>query len=83
MSPVESLTAKNIQEPEQGSDLYLSIDLDLQKKAESLLKGRRGSIVAVDTTNGEVLVMVSTPIYNPNWFVDGISHKNYNKLRTS
>jgi cell division protein FtsI/penicillin-binding protein 2 len=39
---------KNIQEPEQGSDLYLSIDLDLQKKAESLLKGRRGSIVAVD-----------------------------------
>ncbi|SHN91779.1 penicillin-binding protein 2 [bacterium endosymbiont of Bathymodiolus sp. 5 South] len=77
------INSKNIQEPEQGSDLYLSIDLDLQKKAESLLKGRRGSIVAVDTTNGEVLVMVSTPIYNPNWFVDGISHKNYNKLRTS
>jgi cell division protein FtsI/penicillin-binding protein 2 len=29
------------------------------------------------------LIVVSTPIYNPNWFVDGISHKNYNKLRTS
>jgi penicillin-binding protein 2 len=77
------INSKNIQEPEQGSDLYLSIDLALQKKAESLLKGKRGSIVAVDTTNGEVLVMVSTPIYNPNWFVNGISHKNYNKLQTS
>ncbi|SMN12692.1 Penicillin-binding protein 2 (PBP-2) [Bathymodiolus heckerae thiotrophic gill symbiont] len=72
-----------IQAAEKGADLYLSIDLELQKKAESLLKGKRGAIVAVDTTNGEVLVMVSTPIYNPNWFVNGISHKNYKKLQTS
>ncbi|WP_369177377.1 penicillin-binding protein 2 [Candidatus Thiodubiliella endoseptemdiera] len=72
-----------IQESKTGVDLYLSIDLDMQKKAESLLKGRRGSIVAIDATNGEVLVMVSTPIYNPNWFVNGISHKNYKQLQTS
>lgn len=77
------ISTKNIQEPKKGSDLYLSIDLDLQKKAEFLLKNKRGSIVAINTTNGEVLAMVSTPIYNPNWFVNGISHKNYNQLQTS
>ncbi len=72
-----------IKTAEAGKDLYLSIDLDMQQKAESLLKGKRGSIVVVDVTNGEVLTMVSTPIYNPNWFVNGISHKNYQSLQTS
>ncbi len=66
-----------------GQDLYLSIDLDLQKKAETLLSGKRGSIVAVDVKSGEVLALVSTPIYNPNWFVNGISHANYKSLQTS
>ena len=77
------VSTKIIQKTKKGSDLYLSIDLDLQKKAESLLKGKRGAIVAIDVQNGEVLAMVSTPIYNPNWFINGISHKNYKKLRTS
>jgi penicillin-binding protein 2 len=66
-----------------GENLYLSIDLDMQKKAEALLKGKRGSIVVIDVRNGEVLTLVSTPIYNPNWFVSGISHANYNQLQTS
>ncbi|MEJ6557277.1 MAG: penicillin-binding protein 2 [Flavobacteriaceae bacterium] len=66
-----------------GQDLYLSLDLDMQKKAEELLKGKRGAIVVVDTRNGEVLTLVSTPIYNPNWFVNGISHANYNSLQSS
>ena len=66
-----------------GKNLYLSLDLDMQKKAESVLKGKRGSIVVVDVRNGEVLTLVSTPIYNPNWFVNGISHANYNQLRNS
>lgn len=77
------IDTKIIQAPINGKDLYLSIDLDMQKKAESLLKGKRGSIVVIDTRNGEVLVMASTPIYNPNWFVNGISHKNYKTLQTS
>ncbi len=77
------IDTKIIQAPKNGKDLYLSIDLDLQRKAESLLEGKRGSIVAVDVKNGEVLTLVSTPIYNPNWFVDGISHKNYQLLQTS
>ncbi|SMN01072.1 Cell division protein FtsI [Peptidoglycan synthetase] [uncultured Candidatus Thioglobus sp.] len=77
------IDTKIIQAPISGKDLYLSIDLDMQKKAESLLTGRRGSIVVIDTRNGEVLVMASAPIYNPNWFVNGISHQNYKKLQTS
>jgi len=77
------IDTKIIQPPEAGQDLYLSIDLDMQQKAESLLQGKRGSIVVIDVTNGEVLTLVSTPTYNPNWFVNGISHKNYNQLQTS
>ncbi|TEU24835.1 MAG: penicillin-binding protein 2 [Gammaproteobacteria bacterium] len=77
------IDTKIIQAAENGKDLYLSIDLELQRKAESLLEGKRGSIVAVDVRNGEVLTLVSTPTYNPNWFVNGISHKNYQLLQTS
>lgn len=72
-----------IQDPVPGQDLYLSLDLDMQQKAESLLEGKRGAIVVVDTRNGEVLTLVSAPTYNPNWFVNGISHKNYNQLQMS
>jgi len=72
-----------IQNPKSGQDLYLSLDLEMQQKAESLLQGKRGSIVVVDVKNGEVLTLVSTPVYNPNWFVNGISHQNYNQLQTS
>jgi len=77
------IDTKTIEGAVAGKDLYLSIDLDLQKKAESLLLGKRGSIVAVNVKNGEVLALVSTPVYNPNWFVNGISHANYQDLQTS
>jgi penicillin-binding protein 2 len=39
--------------------------------------------VAINVQNGEVLAMVSMPIYNPNWFVNGISHNNAKILQTS
>jgi penicillin-binding protein 2 len=74
---------KIIDAAESGKDLYLSIDIDIQKKAESLLQGKRGSIVAVDVNSGEVLALVSTPNYDPNWFVNGISQKNYQYLQES
>jgi penicillin-binding protein 2 len=66
-----------------GKNLYLNLDLDMQQKAEEVLKGRRGSIVVVNVNNGEVLTLVSTPAYNPNWFVTGISHEKYKILQTS
>ncbi len=72
-----------IQPAISGQNLYLSLDLDMQLKAEEVLKDKRGAIVVVNVKNGEVLTLVSTPTYNPNWFVNGISHENYKKLQTS
>jgi len=66
--------------PEHGQDLYLNIDINLQKKAYQELAGRRGSVVAIDPNNGAVLAMVSSPSYDPNLFVHGISGKNYRAL---
>ncbi len=69
------------QKPVAGQDLYLSLDIDLQIKAEQVLKEHNGAAVAIDPNNGEVLAMASIPAYDPNMFVDGISHKNYSALR--
>ncbi len=67
--------------PVAGEDLYLSIDLELQVRAEELLREHNGAIVAIDPRNGEVLAMASMPTYDPNLFVNGISYANYNALR--
>lgn len=64
-----------------GQDLILGLDINLQLKAESLLKGERGAVVAIDPRNGEVLAMASVPTFDPNLFVDGISSKIYAELR--
>ena len=66
-----------------GADLQLSIDADLQQAAVSAFGDRDGAAVAVDTRTGEVLAMVSLPQFNPNLFVNGISHKDYNALTTN
>ncbi len=61
--------------PKNGNDLYITIDLRLQKKAEQLMRYRRGAIVAMDPNNGEVLAIVSKPDYNIRRF-----HEDYGKL---
>ncbi|WP_144213144.1 penicillin-binding protein 2 [Shewanella donghaensis] len=66
--------------PTPGQDIYLTLDLKLQQKAMELLDGRRGSVVAIDPTDGGILAMVSSPSYDPNLFVHGISSKAYNGL---
>ena len=63
-----------------GEDLTLTIDIRLQKYIEHLLSNRRGAVVAINPENGEILAFVSSPGYDPNLFVDGISHENYNNL---
>ena len=49
-----------------GKDLFTTIDLRLQKYAEELMVNKRGGIVAIDPTTGEVLVLLSTPSFDPN-----------------
>lgn len=67
--------------PEPGGNLHLSLDLDLQRVATEGLEGRRGSVVAIDPTNGEILALVSSPSFDPNAFALGMSTSEYNALR--
>lgn len=67
--------------PSPGANLYLSLDLDLQRIATTALEGRRGAIVAVDPANGEILALVSAPTFDPNAFATGMSPSEYNTLR--
>lgn len=64
-----------------GQDLYLHLDINLQKAASEALGEYNGSIVVLDTRSGGVLALVSKPDYDPNAFVTGISTKDYAALR--
>lgn len=66
-----------------GSDLYLSIDAELQRAAVAAFGEHQGAAVAVDPRNGEVLALVSLPSYDPNPFVGGISRVAFDKLNAS
>lgn len=66
--------------PIPGKDIILNLDIDLQLYAYKLLDNRRGSAVILDPKDNGILAMVSTPSYDPNAFVHGISSKAYNKL---
>lgn len=63
-----------------GSDLYLTIDLNLQKRAEALLRGRRGAAVVLDPNNGDVLAMASAPDFDVQKFSGKIDRDYLNKL---
>ena len=69
--------------PEQGKDLELYLDTELQKVAIKALKGRRGAIVAMDPKTGGVLSMVSNPAFDPNLFVTGIDYESFNGLNNN
>lgn len=71
------------QDPEPGSDLKLHLDIDMQTVAHQALGEYRGAIVAIDVNSGGVVAMVSTPSYDPNLFVTGISYAKYNDLNQS
>jgi len=70
-----------------GSNLLLSLDLDLQEKAEEITKSyitkaglHRASVIIMNPNNGEILALVSLPSYDNNLFAKGISQEDYNKF---
>lgn len=76
-------------DPKPGQGLVLTIDAKLQRIAEEAVDrqlkaiGARGcAVVALDPNNGEVKALVSRPGFDPNWFVNGISEKNWKYLTT-
>ena len=82
------------QDPQPGKSLVLTIDYDLQVALERAVERQlqvlrvtgeapnayAASAVAMDPRTGAIRAMVSRPAYNPNWFVDGISSKNWNAI---
>lgn len=66
-----------------GAHLTLTIDIELQKIAEEALADQQGSVVAIDPSSGEILALSSMPSYDPNLFVQGISHIDYAQLANS
>ncbi|MCS6946709.1 MAG: penicillin-binding transpeptidase domain-containing protein, partial [Steroidobacteraceae bacterium] len=66
--------------PRAGSDLILSLDLDVQKVAEQAVWNQRAAIVALDPENGDVIVLVSRPGFDPNAFGRGLTRAEYAAL---
>lgn len=64
----------------QGSDITASFDLDLQAYGEQLMKNKRGSIVALEPSTGEVLALVSAPNFDPGLLVGRVRSENYSRL---
>ncbi|WP_439144643.1 penicillin-binding protein 2 [Vibrio caribbeanicus] len=66
--------------PVAGKDLMLNIDINLQRFVFETLDHREGSAVVLDPKDNSILAMASSPSYDPNLFVEGISSKDYQKL---
>lgn len=65
---------------EIGKNIVTTLDLDLQVYAEQLFRNKKGSVVAIEPSTGEVLVMLSAPTYDPNLLVGRVRGKNYSLL---
>ena len=71
---------ENAQEAVPGKDLRTTLDLDLQSVAELSMDDKRGSVVALDPRDGEVLAMISRPAFDPNKFTGRISRTDWDVL---
>ena len=70
------------QEAVSGKDLITTIDMDLQVYGETLMRNKKGSIVAIQPETGEILTLISSPSYDPNLLVGRNRGKNYKKLQS-
>lgn len=75
-----TLRTINKQSPIPGDKIYLTIDSRLQKTAFEALKGLRGAAVLIKVSDGSILTMTSSPSFDPNVFVNGISSADYKLL---
>ena len=63
-----------------GQNIQLTIDYRLQKKAESLLQGVAGAVVAMEPSSGRILALASSPSFDQNYFISGMSHEQWDAL---
>ena len=66
-----------------GADLFLTLDLEVQRVAEQLVRGQRAAVVALDPRNGDVITLVSTPGFDPNGFARGLTRAEFAALNES
>ena len=66
--------------PSPGKDIYLGLDAELQAYGEQLMKGKIGSIVAIEPKTGQILAFVSSPSYDPNLLVGRVRGANFAAL---
>ena len=66
-----------------GSNLILSIDIELQKVVEDAFGNRRGALIAIEPSTGDILAYVSMPTFDPNLFVEGIDQQSWDELNNS
>jgi penicillin-binding protein 2 len=67
-------------EAEPGHNVYLTTDQQLQHRAEMLLEGVVGAAVAIEPDTGQVLALASSPSFDQNFFVGGITHEQWDLL---
>jgi len=65
-----------------GRDVKLTLNMDMQQAAEKALNGRRGAVVAMNVNTGEVLVMASSPTFDPGAFTRRVSDKDWERLQS-
>lgn len=68
------------QEAEPGANLHLTLDIELQAKAYFAFKGKNGVVIAMNPQNGEILVILSQPSFNPAIYQDGINYMEWLSL---
>ena len=66
-----------------GKNLILSIDIELQKVIEEAFGDRKGALIAIEPSTGDILAYVSMPSFDPNLFVDGIDQQSWDELNNS
>jgi penicillin-binding protein 2 len=71
------------QEGKQGKKIHLTLDTEVQKLSNELLKNRAGSISVMDIYTGEIIAMQSSPSFNPNLFLFGISQDDWQLIRNN
>ncbi|ACV69503.1 penicillin-binding protein 2 [Desulfohalobium retbaense] len=74
------LQERVLRQPKAGNDVRLSIDLSLQRLAMDLLTDKAGVIIVLEPETGQVLTLASSPSYDSNLFVEGISPKDWKRL---
>jgi len=73
----------DFKEGKKGKNIKLTIDTEIQKFSNELMKGKSGSISVMDIYTGEMIAMHSSPSFDPNLFIYGISHEEWKSIRNN